>query len=153
MIIYTVDELKEHEVNIILTRRIVLSNVSKIFDPAGFLCPVTLLSKLLLRESWKDQAIGWDDPLPQDQVTNWLSFFKSLLELNKIQIPRSLWPAGEVVGMPSLIIFSDGSISAYGVAAYIRWKVRGGGYWCHLIMSNINDTFKNQTKWGFQKTQ
>ena len=38
VIIYTVDELKEHEVNIVLTRRIVLSNVSKIFDPAGFLC-------------------------------------------------------------------------------------------------------------------
>ena len=94
VVIYTVDELNEHSVNIILTRRIVLSNVSKIFDPAGFLCPITLMSKLLLRESWKDQALGWDDPLPQEQVTSWLTFFKSLLELNRIQIPRSLAGGG-----------------------------------------------------------
>ena len=39
------------------------------------------------------------------------------------------------MGSPILIIFSDGSISAYGVAAYTRWELRGGGFWSRLIMS------------------
>ena len=35
----------------LLTRRALLSNVSRIFDPLGLLCPVLLQSKLLMRES------------------------------------------------------------------------------------------------------
>lgn len=40
-----------------------------------------------------------------------------------------------VVGLPQLIIFSDGSDVAYGFAAYIRWKLKDGSFWVRLIMS------------------
>ena len=90
---------------------------------------------MLLRETFDNKQIGWDDPLPKEQLINWLSFLKSLLKLSALRVPRSLWPEGEVVGSPILIIFSDGSISAYGVAAYTRWELRGGGFWSRLIMS------------------
>ena len=96
------------------------------------------MSKILLRESWEDPTLRWDDLLPQEQVTSWLTFFRLLLELNRIQIPRSLWPEGDVVGSPVLVIFSNGSISAYGVAACIRWRLRSGGYWSRLIVSKSN---------------
>ena len=135
VLISTVKELDSYSDKIVLTRRILLSNISKIFDPLGFLCPVTLQSKLLLRETWSDRDVGWDDPLPPEQSSKWLEFLKSLLELNYVQVLRSLWPKGEVIGLPLLIIFSDGSISAYGVAAYVRWELRGGGFWTYLIMS------------------
>ncbi|CAB3984060.1 Hypothetical predicted protein [Paramuricea clavata] len=38
-------------------------------------------------------------------------------------------------GRPWLIILSDGSDLAYGFAAYIRWKLDDGSYWCRLIMT------------------
>lgn len=37
---------------LVLTRRIVLSQVMMIFDPLGFVCPYTLLGKIHLRETW-----------------------------------------------------------------------------------------------------
>ena len=47
-----------------LTRRALLSNIHRIFDPMGLLVPVLLESKLLMRELWKHKEIGWDDPIP-----------------------------------------------------------------------------------------
>ena len=118
--ISSADELDRLSRNIVLTRKIVLSNVMKVFDPMGLLSPIILCAKLLLRETWNVEGLGWDDHLPRKEADDWLRFLRSLLELNDIEIPRSLWPEGEVEGLPMLVVFSDGSISAYGVAAYIR---------------------------------
>ena len=41
-----------------LTRRLLLANVARIFDPAGFLTPIILQSKLLMRESWCGSVTG-----------------------------------------------------------------------------------------------
>ena len=60
-----------------LTRRIVLANVARIFDPVGFLAPIILHAKLLMRESWNGPVKGWDDPLPEDQVKKWVVFLSS----------------------------------------------------------------------------
>lgn len=64
-----------------------------------------------------------------------MNFLTLLLCLNELVIPRSLWPEGDIIGRPILVIFSDGSISAYGMAAYIRWQLVGGGFWSRLITS------------------
>ena len=132
--VLTTEELDEIWDSVLITCRIFLSNVSRIFDPAGFVSPVTLESKIILREIWCGK-IGWDDPLPKDQCIRCLHFLKSLLDLHKLRIPRSIWPQGDVIGHPILVVFSDGSISAFGVAAYSRWELRGGGFWSTLITS------------------
>ena len=129
------EELNNNMQEIVLTRKVVLSNVMKVFDPIGLLSPLILQAKLLLRETWNIEGLGWDDPLPEKVKNEWLGFLRSLLELNDIVIPRSLWPEGEVEELPILIVFSDGSISAYGVAAYIRWKMKDGSFWSRLIMA------------------
>ena len=102
----------------ILTRRILQSNILSIFDPAGLLTPILLQSKLLMRESWCAlKPLGWDDILPQDQGDRWITFLSALLSLGELRFPRSLWPDEEVVGLPVLIVFSDGALLAYGTAA------------------------------------
>ena len=135
VLINSEDHLDNVSDNILLTRKVVLSNVMKVFDPIGLLSPLILRAKLLLRETWSVAGLGWDDPLPTKEKDDWLKFFISLLQLNDIEIPRSLWPEGEVEGLPMLVIFSDGSISAYGVAAYIRWQMKDGSFWSRLIMA------------------
>jgi hypothetical protein len=134
ILIQSPDDIDKIWNRVVLTRRNVLSNVSKIFDPTGFVPPVTVQSKILLRESWCGNQ-GWDDPLSKEQCLSWLNFLRDLLNLDQLRIPRSIWPQGEVVGLPILIIFTDGSISAFGVAAYARWELRGGGFWSTLITS------------------
>ena len=136
--ITTVSALESLADQVILNRRRLLSNVKRIFDPAGLVAPFILPSKLLMRKTWtadKSNPWKWDDDLPDDQRREWINFLKLLLSLNELSIPRSLWPEGDIIGRPILVIFSDGSISAFGVAAYIRWQLVGGGYWSRLIMS------------------
>ena len=48
-----------------LTNRGILSAVSFIFDPLGFLAPFTLNSTLLIQLMWR-KNLDWDDEAPQD---------------------------------------------------------------------------------------
>ena len=119
----------------ILTKRIVLQQVMKIYDPLGLVCPFTLMIGKIyyLRETWS-RNLGWDDQLPVDLRAKWMKFFISLFELEKLSLQRCLRPP-EAVGNPWLIIFSDGSDIAYGFVAYIRRELADGNAWCRLIMA------------------
>ena len=123
-----------HGIPSIMTRRIVLSqSLRSPYDPVGFGSPVTLDSKVLLRETWQG-GLGWDDPLSTPLVQKWTAYFISLFELAKIPFPRCLTPE-DAVGSPQLILLSDGSETAYGCAAYVRWKLLSGKFWCRLMMA------------------
>ena len=117
----------------IMTRRAVLQQVMAIFDPLGLIAPYLLVAKVLLRETWQLE-LGWDEDMPEQMKQKWCCFFTDLFELENLKLPRALTTDG-VVGKPWLILFSDGSNIAYGFAAYIRWKLKSGGYWCRLIMA------------------
>lgn len=52
------------------TRRGVLSTVSSVYDPLGFLAPFTLTAKVLLQELCRTRC-GWDDPLPSNPQRQW----------------------------------------------------------------------------------
>ena len=49
----------------VLTRHQYYSQVQALFDPTGFLAPVLLQGKILLRKTWEDPCdkLGWDDDL------------------------------------------------------------------------------------------
>ena len=117
----------------VLTRRIILEQVMKIYDPLGLISPFTLVAKIYLRETWS-RKLGWDDPLPAELCNKWSNFFTALFKLQRLCLERCLRP-GNSDGRPWLIILSDGSDLAYGFAAYIRWKLDDGSYWCRLIMA------------------
>ena len=116
-----------------LTRRIVLQQVMAIYDPLGLLCPLVLQAKLLLRETWL-LKLSWDEVLTPHMVQEWRKFFISLFDAADIQFDRCLTPEN-ATGSPQLVLMSDGSEQAYGCAAYIRWELEGGGFWCRLMMA------------------
>lgn len=69
------------------TRRGVLSTVNSLFDPLGFVVPVTIQGRALLRElSAKVQ--DWDSELPEDKKGSWETWKKSLQDLSCLHIPR-----------------------------------------------------------------
>ena len=117
----------------ILTRRMVLEQSMKIYDPLGVLSPFTLQSKILLRETWT-LKLNWDDQLPGDLRSRWVTFFTQLFQLSDLNYDRCMKPEG-AVGNPSLVILSDGSDVAYGFAAYVRWQLQDGSYWCRLALA------------------
>ena len=116
-----------------LTRRIVLEQVMGVYDPYGFLSPLMLKAKILLRETWV-LNLKWDDVLPETMQIKWRLFFRDILLCESLKYPRCLRPENSV-GDPSLIILSDGSDLAYGCAAYIQWDLPDGSCWSRLILA------------------
>lgn len=73
------------------TRRGVLSIVSSVYDPLGFLAPFILQGKKVLQEMCQ-RGISWDEPLPSELKPRWESWVNDLTNLEKIQIPRCFTP-------------------------------------------------------------
>ena len=143
IVIPTVEELHKFQDDV-MNRRVLLSNIQSIFDPLGLLAPILLQAKLLMRETWSGpDVVGWDDRLPESQVEGWTTFLSALLNLGELRFPRSVWPGEEIVGLPMLIVFTDGSTLAFGTAVYIRWELKKGGFWVRLIMAKSKIAPKN----------
>ena len=52
------------------TKRGILSAVSSLYDPMGFVCPVVLEAKKILQRLWK-LNLGWDDEIPEELQSRW----------------------------------------------------------------------------------
>jgi len=102
------------------TRRGVLSTVNGLYDPLGFLAPVTIQGRLLLRELTK-QGEGWDSPLPEDLEAEWKKWKRSLQDLKELQIPRVCIPIPlHNVQSKELCIFADASVKAIAAVGYLK---------------------------------
>ena len=75
----------------LITKREVLQESSKIYDPIGFLGPVTVRAKILMQELWR-QGIAWDEPLPPDLQMKWKELATELETIMSIAIPRQYFP-------------------------------------------------------------
>ena len=109
------------------TCRGILSSVSSIFDPIGFVAPFMLTGKAILQDLCRD-GYGWDDPVPANIETRWLKWRHELEELANLKIPRC-HKDKDLTDITSVQLhhFSDASLKGYGQCSYIRlirheWK-------------------------------
>lgn len=116
-----------------VTKRMVLEQVMRMYDPIGILSPFVVLAKMYLREAW-EVTKEWDEPLPEVLRNKWVTYFGFMSDMADLRYDRCLTPVN-AVGKPLLILLSDASDKAYGFAAYIRWKLQDGTYWCRLILA------------------
>ncbi|GBN91455.1 hypothetical protein AVEN_54442-1 [Araneus ventricosus] len=98
---------------IVYTKRDVLSTIARLFDPLGLLGPVICKAKIFLQRLWLEK-VNWDDPLPEQFVSDWSRFVCNLKEMEKIKIDRYI-----LNSQPERIVllgFSYASTHAYGYA-------------------------------------
>lgn len=100
------------------TKRSILSEVSKLFDPIGWLSPLIIRSKILMQQLWI-LSVGWDDPLPSNVVTQWQNLREDLQRVNLFSLPRSMAHHSSRSNV-ELHGFSDASIHAYAAVVYSR---------------------------------
>lgn len=101
-----------------ITKRNVLSEVARLFDPFGWLSPAIVKAKILIQRLWLCTS-GWDEQLPENLQEEWVSFRKQLNELKNIHIDRWLFthPDNEQVELHG---FADASASAYAAVLYVK---------------------------------
>jgi hypothetical protein len=100
------------------TKRTVLSDLSKLFDPIGFIGPVLVRAKLFMQHLWI-QKVEWDEPLNEEDQQSWMNYCSQLQSLNQLKIQRF---NGKVPNPKLLELhgFSDASSKAYGANIYLR---------------------------------
>lgn len=80
------------------TQRGMLSMVTSIYDPLGFISPFLLKGKSMLQKMCR-QGTEWDDPLRQHLTPQWEQWKKDLVNLEQVQITKCFISAsfGKVV--------------------------------------------------------
>ncbi|XP_065089199.1 uncharacterized protein LOC135710528 [Ochlerotatus camptorhynchus] len=115
-----------------VTKRYVLSQIAKLFDPLGLISPVIVLAKSIMQQLWAD-GLGWDETLEGELLSRWVTLHQSLVQLNEIRIPRCVMAPGaqriEIHG------FSDASCTAYGACVYLRCVQENGAVSVRLLCS------------------
>ncbi|XP_028397204.1 uncharacterized protein LOC114521013 [Dendronephthya gigantea] len=101
-----------------LTKRRILSQISRVYDPIGLTSAFLIRAKVGIQELWQ-KGIGWDDELSTESREQWVSFFEEMKQLSDIVLERCLCPF-ITVELPTLCVFADASRCAFGTCAYIR---------------------------------
>ncbi|XP_062708860.1 uncharacterized protein LOC134288330 [Aedes albopictus] len=101
-----------------ITKRIVVSDVSRLFDPLGLVGPVIIQAKIFIQELWK-QSCGWDDPLSPELQEQWQEYRRNLAGLENLTVPRWVGTGGHATAI-ELHGFCDASNKAYGACFYVR---------------------------------
>ena len=121
------------------TKRGVLSIVSSLFDPLGFLAPLTFRVKSLLQDLWR-AAISWDDELPEPYLSQWKEWLRSMPKVVNINIPRCF--KSPYLNTPSAIelhLFSDASRRGLAAVAYLRLLNDLGYIHCSFVMGKAKN--------------
>lgn len=105
------------EVNKKQTKRRLLAEISKLFDPLGWLAPVSTKLKLLFQKLW-DGNLQWDDEVPDNIHAEWCKIQADVRAINSCEIPRWL-NCGQKQKM-ELHGFSDASMDAYACVIYAK---------------------------------
>nr|XP_029137104.1 uncharacterized protein LOC114921369 [Labrus bergylta] len=102
------------------TRRGMLSVISSVYDPLGFLAPITLPAKIMLQELCRRRC-GWDDNIPADIGNQWIRWLEDLKGMDSFKVERCIKPKhfGQLTEA-QLHHFSDASQEGFGIVTYLR---------------------------------
>lgn len=114
------------------TKRSLLSEVSKLFDPLGWIAPSIIVMKIALQQLWL-AGLSWDEPLPLAIQQNWNAFRHQLPSIEQIKIPR--WTQLSTNRPSQLHGFCDASEKAFAAVVYIRVKTSETEWTTHLLTS------------------
>nr|XP_034836281.1 uncharacterized protein LOC117992679 [Maniola hyperantus] len=126
------------------TKREMLRIIMSILDIYGFLSPITIKAKILMRETWKNN-IKWDQELSEDLYNSFRAWITQMNEVSNLKIPRWYFDKtacstcdglneSETATL-ELHLFCDASQVAYCAVAYWRRTDRGGRVIIALIAS------------------
>ena len=123
------------------TRRGILSTISSIYDPLGFIAPVVLVGKKILQDICHSNS--WDEPVDNATRSRWEKWRNELCLLESLKVPRSFKPAefGKIVSA-QLHCMSDASTCGYGQCSYLRLEDESGKVHVSFVMGKARVTPK-----------
>lgn len=105
-----------------LTKRTLVSGITKIYDVLGWFVPVIIKIKILLQRLWESK-VDWDEPVPEVIEDTWSRWRSELKLLLLIHIPRCYFPNTAHVVSLQLHGFSDTSQDEYVLGVEIIFQL------------------------------
>ncbi|KAK3713870.1 hypothetical protein QZH41_010920, partial [Actinostola sp. cb2023] len=123
------------------TRRGILSTISSVYDPLGFIAPVVLVGKQILQDIC--HTSNWDEPVDEITRSRWEKWRNELYLLENLNVPRSFKPTefGKIVSA-QLHSMSDASTIGYGQCSYLRLEDEHGKVHTSFVMGKARVTPK-----------
>ena len=117
-----------------MTKRILISDIAKVFDVFGWFAPATIGMKILPQRVW-EQRVDWDDPVPETIQKTWHQWRSELPSLVHKGMPRCYFPKNVQVVSLQIHGFCDASENAYAGVVYLRMADSTGVVHTSLVMS------------------
>jgi len=119
------------------TKREILQDSSKVFDPQGLAVPVTICAKLLMQTLWQKQ-LELDEPLEPELCDQWQRIISDIKQLAQFHINRRYFTITYEKNNVQLHIFADTSTKAYGAVAFLSYNRNLHLSWQKLISLHSN---------------
>ncbi|XP_034828817.2 uncharacterized protein [Maniola hyperantus] len=113
-----------------VTKRVILSDISRLYDPLGWIAPVVIQAKIYMQKLWL-KGLSWDEEVPRSLLDEWIKYRTSLPLLNSFEISR--WIGVCDSASVELHGFCDASNSAYAAVTYLRVVDEAGVHDVQLV--------------------
>ena len=114
-----------------ITKRDVLSCITKFFDPLGWFAPIIITAKIFMQKLCLAK-LNWDEPLPQELKNEFLNWYSDVPVLRNIKIAR--WLNFIPGARYELHGFADASKFAYVACTYLN-VIHNGKSTIHLVQA------------------
>ena len=101
-----------------ITKRRALSIIAQLYDPLGWIAPITVSFKIFMQTLWHT-GLQWDVILPRNLQSKWSLLVTDLQRLSLFTVPRWLGLSADL-GFAELHGFADASERAYAACVYMR---------------------------------
>ena len=120
-IIFDSDELVNEIFSLPMTKRSILKVSAKIFDPLGLTSPITIQFKMLFQIICTNK-FGWDDPLPNDLLKEWINLLEKLRTSDKLVLRGAILKdiKENKVLRCEMHDFCDSSLKAYLAMVFLK---------------------------------
>lgn len=115
------------------TKRSILSLVAKIFDPLGWIAPVTIKAKVFLQQLWQAK-VDWDEAIADKLLAQWETIQASLATISGLHVDRWVKYGSDTANC-ELHGFCDASTTAFAAAVYIRVTSLAGETTSRLLVA------------------
>ncbi|XP_075990340.1 uncharacterized protein LOC142985992 [Anticarsia gemmatalis] len=116
----------------IVTKRKILADIHRLFDPLGWLAPAIVPTKILIQKLWLKRS-SCDDEVDPETEKEWISIRDSFTHLKDVKLQRWLQCTNKDIKNVTIHGFCDASNKAYGAVAYLRVLVEDHRYETAMI--------------------